>query len=278
MSLAVVSPSADNPSVPSTAIINCGVTAVDGTTPTTSDTVYELGSETKVFTGSALAGLSLRGVVQLDDTLQSFLPQPYVAPANSCVNSNPSPITLRELATHKPALPPPVTGTTSTHTPAAARTCVDDRGHGRVHRRQPWLQQRARNIGRPAVDAQRSGHRTGLRHVSGTGVDDHAAARPRFGQRISDAVQGRRYVGYVLPHLPVPGHLLGDHFPVELQQGISGQHQRFRPPDHLGIGAQATVRPSMDLIDRRANVMWAWHCRPTMRWSPHGSVAAGSAR
>jgi hypothetical protein len=51
----------------------------------------------------SLAALSLRGVVQLD-ALQSFLPQAYVAPTNSCGNCNSSAITLRELATHNSGL------------------------------------------------------------------------------------------------------------------------------------------------------------------------------
>jgi serine-type D-Ala-D-Ala carboxypeptidase/endopeptidase len=104
VSLAVVSPSPNNPGVPTTAIVNCGVTALEGTTPTTSNTVYELGSETKLFTATALAQLSLRGTVQLDDTLQSLLPRPYMAPESACGTSNKSAITLRELATHNSGL------------------------------------------------------------------------------------------------------------------------------------------------------------------------------
>ncbi|MGH3563755.1 MAG: serine hydrolase domain-containing protein [Mycobacterium sp.] len=104
VSLAVVSASQNNPGTASIAIINCGVTAANGTTPTTSDTVYEIGSETKVFTATALAQLSLRGVVQLDNSLQSFLPQPYAAPESPCGSSNQSAITLRELATHNSGL------------------------------------------------------------------------------------------------------------------------------------------------------------------------------
>jgi serine-type D-Ala-D-Ala carboxypeptidase/endopeptidase len=104
VSMAIVSPGPAPSSPPTTAIVNCGVTALDGTTPTTSNTVYELGSETKLFTATALAQLSLSGMVRLDDTLQSFLPEPYVAPESSCGSSDSSAITLRELATHNSGL------------------------------------------------------------------------------------------------------------------------------------------------------------------------------
>jgi D-alanyl-D-alanine-carboxypeptidase/D-alanyl-D-alanine-endopeptidase len=104
VSLAIVYPSRDNSAVPKTVIVNCGVVALDGTEPTTSSTVYELGSETKVFTATALAQLSLRGVVGLDDTLQSLLPQPHVAPDSTCGSSDKAAITLRRLATYNSGL------------------------------------------------------------------------------------------------------------------------------------------------------------------------------
>jgi CubicO group peptidase (beta-lactamase class C family) len=64
------------------------------------DTIYEIGSVTKVFTGVLLADMVQAGLVQLDDPLQKFLPEGVQAPV-----FDGKPITLAHLATHSSGLP-----------------------------------------------------------------------------------------------------------------------------------------------------------------------------
>lgn len=81
-------------------LLNYGTTAKDNGQPVTSDTVYEIGSITKVFTGILLAEAVGSGEVQLDDPIQKYLPPGIHAPEYES-----EPITLVELATHRSALP-----------------------------------------------------------------------------------------------------------------------------------------------------------------------------
>ncbi len=69
-----------------------------GITPT-GDTVYEIGSITKVFTGILLADLINRGIVKLDARVQDYLPASVKVPING------EPITLAHLVTHTSGLP-----------------------------------------------------------------------------------------------------------------------------------------------------------------------------
>jgi len=64
------------------------------------DTVYEIGSVSKAFTGTLLADLVQQGVVKLEDELQKLLPDDVKAP----MFEN-TPITLEHLATHTSGLP-----------------------------------------------------------------------------------------------------------------------------------------------------------------------------
>lgn len=64
------------------------------------DTIFELGSITKVFTGIALADAVNRGVVQLDDPLASLLPAELKPEGEE--NRR---ITLKQLATHSAGFP-----------------------------------------------------------------------------------------------------------------------------------------------------------------------------
>lgn len=66
----------------------------------TSDTVYEIGSITKVFTGILLAEAADSGAVQLTDPIQKYLPPGIQAPTYGDVQ-----ITLADLATHHSSLP-----------------------------------------------------------------------------------------------------------------------------------------------------------------------------
>ncbi len=72
---------------------------VDGRKPD-GDTIFEIGSITKVFTGIALGDAVERGVVQLDDPLAALLP------AEVNVESGPvREVTLKQLATHSAGVP-----------------------------------------------------------------------------------------------------------------------------------------------------------------------------
>jgi serine-type D-Ala-D-Ala carboxypeptidase/endopeptidase len=64
------------------------------------DTIFEIGSITKVFTGIALADAVNRGVVQLDDPLASLLPAEVQLEGEQTRR-----ITLKQLATHSAGVP-----------------------------------------------------------------------------------------------------------------------------------------------------------------------------
>lgn len=66
----------------------------------TSQTVYEIGSITKTFTGLLLAQLKVENKLQLNDSIQSFWPKPF-----SLVDSENQAITFKQLTTHTSGLP-----------------------------------------------------------------------------------------------------------------------------------------------------------------------------
>lgn len=74
------------------------VSAANTNTPN-ADTLFEIGSVTKVFTGVALARMVNEGKLKLDDTLGSLLPAEVKLPPDLAA------ITLRQLATHTAGLP-----------------------------------------------------------------------------------------------------------------------------------------------------------------------------
>lgn len=71
-----------------------------GTTPVDAQTLFEIGSITKTFTGVILASLSGDGTVRLDQPVAELLPPGTVIPAR-----NGRAITLRDLATQSSGLP-----------------------------------------------------------------------------------------------------------------------------------------------------------------------------
>jgi CubicO group peptidase (beta-lactamase class C family) len=75
--------------------------------PVTPDTVFEIGSVTKVFTALLLANMARRGEVQLDDPVARHLPADFNVP-----EWKGRPITLADLATHTSGLQrmPPLPG------------------------------------------------------------------------------------------------------------------------------------------------------------------------
>lgn len=64
------------------------------------DTLYEIGSNSKVFTGLLLADAVQRGVVELDDPVQKYLPEGVVMP-----KWEDTPVLLWHLSTHTSGLP-----------------------------------------------------------------------------------------------------------------------------------------------------------------------------
>ncbi len=71
-----------------------------GRPPLDSNTVFEIGSITKAFTGTLLAALAEEGKVRLDDPVQKYLPDSVRMPAR-----NGKPITLALLAEQRSGLP-----------------------------------------------------------------------------------------------------------------------------------------------------------------------------
>ena len=74
--------------------------ATNGDVPLNGDTVFEIGSITKVFTSLVLADMALRREVALNDPIEKFLPAGVRAPTR-----NGRSITLQDLATHTSGLP-----------------------------------------------------------------------------------------------------------------------------------------------------------------------------
>jgi D-alanyl-D-alanine-carboxypeptidase/D-alanyl-D-alanine-endopeptidase len=80
-------------------IIAAGVSGVSGV-PLDGNTVFEIGSITKAFTGSLLAEMVLHGEVRLDDPIAKYLPRSVTVPSR-----NGRQITLLDLATQTSGLP-----------------------------------------------------------------------------------------------------------------------------------------------------------------------------
>ena len=68
--------------------------------PLSSESVFEIGSITKVFTATVLVDMASRGELGLDDTVQALLPEGVAVPSR-----NGTEITLAHLSTHRSALP-----------------------------------------------------------------------------------------------------------------------------------------------------------------------------
>lgn len=75
-----------------------GATTVGGTTPPEADSLFEIGSVTKVYTGLALALAVKRGALRLDETIDRFFP-------DGAPDYQGKAIQLVDLATHTSGLP-----------------------------------------------------------------------------------------------------------------------------------------------------------------------------
>ncbi|MCC6406364.1 MAG: serine hydrolase [Planctomycetes bacterium] len=83
-----------------TTIVTAGKASLDGGRPLDGDTVFEIGSITKVFTGIVLADLASTGEVKLDDPVAKHLPDGVKVPSR-----NGRTLTLASLSTHTSGLP-----------------------------------------------------------------------------------------------------------------------------------------------------------------------------
>ena len=83
-----------------TRIVTYGKPAKDGGRPLDGDTIFEIGSITKVFTALLLSDMAQHGEVKLDDPISKYLPAGVRAPER-----NGKQITLAELAEHTSGLP-----------------------------------------------------------------------------------------------------------------------------------------------------------------------------
>ena len=81
-------------------VISEGSMGLDGDKPVDGDTIFEIGSITKVFTSLLLADMVEHGEVKLEDPLSKFLPLSVKVPQR-----NGKEITLVDLATHTSGLP-----------------------------------------------------------------------------------------------------------------------------------------------------------------------------
>jgi D-alanyl-D-alanine-carboxypeptidase/D-alanyl-D-alanine-endopeptidase len=76
-----------------------GTAGPAGPSPPAADTIFEIGSVTKVFTATVLAAMVEEGLVALDDPVQRYLPPGVALPVRG------RPIELGDLATHTSGLP-----------------------------------------------------------------------------------------------------------------------------------------------------------------------------
>ncbi|NJN87095.1 MAG: beta-lactamase family protein [Leptolyngbyaceae cyanobacterium SL_7_1] len=81
-------------------IIRYGTLDQTNSRPVDGNTLFEIGSITKVFTALVLMDRAERGEVKLDDPISQFLPAVVTPPTH-----NGDEITLRHLATHTSGLP-----------------------------------------------------------------------------------------------------------------------------------------------------------------------------
>src|SRR5512143_517917 len=82
------------------AFLAAGATTPGGQAAPGPDTVFEIGSITKVFTSLVLADMAVKGEVSLDDPVAKFLPQTVRVPGR-----NGREITLRDLSNQVSGLP-----------------------------------------------------------------------------------------------------------------------------------------------------------------------------
>jgi serine-type D-Ala-D-Ala carboxypeptidase/endopeptidase len=83
-----------------TSVSGYGNISKANTTKVNGDTIFDIGSLTKTFTAALLADMVKRGIVNLDDPIEKYLPSNVTVPSY-----NGHKITLEDLATHTSGLP-----------------------------------------------------------------------------------------------------------------------------------------------------------------------------
>lgn len=107
ISVAVVTPDPSSPN-PVITTFAAGEPSFGAGVPVDASTQFELGSETKTFTGDLLAYLVASNRVSLDDPVQLYAPPGITVPEWFDAGTGTyTPITLRDLATHQAGLPDP---------------------------------------------------------------------------------------------------------------------------------------------------------------------------
>jgi D-alanyl-D-alanine-carboxypeptidase/D-alanyl-D-alanine-endopeptidase len=96
-----------------TKVVAYGKTKSGGSVEVNGDTVFEIGSITKVFTSLALADMVKHGEVELDDPISKYLPKSVKVPSRKGRE-----ITLVDLATHTSGLPRLPANLSLWHSPA----------------------------------------------------------------------------------------------------------------------------------------------------------------
>jgi D-alanyl-D-alanine-carboxypeptidase/D-alanyl-D-alanine-endopeptidase len=99
-SIALVYPGPGDAAQLQTSLFNYGTLSKDSTTPVDSKTLYEIGSLSKLFASDLLAHLVHDGRLQLNDTIETYLPGNVWVPAFQG-----RPITVLQLSTHTSGLP-----------------------------------------------------------------------------------------------------------------------------------------------------------------------------
>ncbi len=98
LAIGVIEVSGDNDPVYSMGFY--GVPSKDTAAKPTADTLFEIGSETKLFTATLLAFMVNQGQIKLDDPIQTYLPDDVHAPIYEGQH-----IKIIDLATHRSGLP-----------------------------------------------------------------------------------------------------------------------------------------------------------------------------
>ena len=187
-----------------------GRVADDRSHPPDERTIFEIGSITKVFTGTLLADMAREGLVALDDPVQKHLPDGVAIPVRG------RPITLADLASHTSGLPRLPKGflrraLRERHNPYATFTV--DELHAAIAatkpRRAPGTKFRYSNYGAGLL-----GHALALR--AGTSYEGLVTERIARPLRLSDTVidvpdedlarfaEGHNRRGRAVPHWDLP--------------------------------------------------------------------------
>jgi D-alanyl-D-alanine-carboxypeptidase/D-alanyl-D-alanine-endopeptidase len=209
-----------------TLVMGSGTAGRGGPAPPAANTIFEIGSVTKVFTAVLLAGMVEEGLLALDDPVQRYLPPAVELPVRG------RPITLGDVATHTAGLPRLPHG----FLPRSLR-----------HRRNPyaWFTVDDLYAGLPATRLRREpGGRPRYSNL-GYGLLGHVLAR-RAGRGYDQLVQERicRPLGLEDTRVVVPA--------AARHRFAQGHSRRGRPVPHWDLpvlaGAGALRSTAADLL------------------------------